>query len=312
MAIISVWRDNFQQESVQFDKSLHRFNILSIDTEFPGFICSTPRDAPTSVVYNNLKFNVDNTKIIQLGITLSDDKGNIGSTWEFNFSDFDFQKDPYVEESMRLMQRNGMDFAKIRRDGIPQCVFVPRLLEILSKHKNLKWVTFHGLYDLAHITKLFINHPLPQSARAFAVGATKYFESVLDVKVVAKYCDGLMGGNLGLSKLAKILGVERLGEAHNAGSDSFVTAAVFAKMKEKFEFEEKVFDGILYGMDERIMKRSIHVPRKIIPRPRYCRPLIPHQPPTFMTQGFTASSPRPCSFNYCVPVQIQSNMFILM
>ena len=144
------------------------------------------------------------------------------------------------------------------------------------------------------------------------MGATKYFESVLDVKVVAKYCDGLMGGNQGLSKLAKILGVERLGEAHNAGSDSFVTAAVFAKMKEKFEFEERVFDGILSGMDDRIMNRSIHMPRRIIPTPRHCQPLIPDQPPTFMTQGFTASIPRPCSFNYCVPVQIQSNMFILM
>ncbi|GAY43736.1 hypothetical protein CUMW_076780 [Citrus unshiu] len=146
---------------------------------------------------------------------------------------------------------------------------------------------------VTHITKLFINHPLPQSAKAFSVGAPKYFESVLDVNVVAKYCDGLMGGNLGLSKLAKILGVERLGEAHNAGSDSFVTAAVFAKMKEKFEFEERVFDGILSGMDEGIMNRSIHMPRRIIPTPRHCQPLIPHQPPTFMTQGFTASIPRP-------------------
>lgn len=161
MAIISVWRENFQQEIVQFDKSLHGFNIVSIDTEFPCSICSTPREAPTSVIYNNLKFNEDNTKIIELGITLSNDKGNIGSTWEFNFSDFDFQKDPCVQESMQLMKSNGMDFAKIRRDGIPQCVFAPKFLEILSEHR-----ISNGLYDLTHITILFINHPLPQSAKA--------------------------------------------------------------------------------------------------------------------------------------------------
>lgn len=297
--IFSVWKQNFRQESDKFDASLRRFNILSIDTEFPGFLCSTPRDAPAAVVYNNLKFNVDNTKIIQLGITLSDDNGNIGDTWEFNFSEFDIKKDPCVEESITLLQNNGIDFAKIRRDGIPQCVFVPKFLEILSKHKNLKWVTFHGLYDLAHITRLFTNHPLPQSAKVFAVGATRYFQSVFDVKVVAKYCDGLLGGNLGLSKLAKILGVERLGEAHNAGSDSLLTATVFAKMKEKFMFQEGFFDGILYALDERIIK----IPRNMFVGPRFCQPSIPHH---------SIFLPHPCAISYCVPVQIQPNMFILM
>ncbi|KAK9194422.1 hypothetical protein WN944_005129 [Citrus x changshan-huyou] len=119
-----------------------------------------------------------------------------------------------------------------------------------------------------------------------------------------------MGGNLGLSKLAKILGVERLGEAHNAGSDSFVTAAVFAKMKEKFEFEERVFDGILSGMDDRIMNRSIHMPRRIIPTPRHCQPLIPDQPPTFMTQEQASQLPSTSSEG-CEPTTSKINLQVL-
>ncbi|KAJ4706884.1 Ribonuclease CAF1 [Melia azedarach] len=252
-----------------FDAALLRFNVLSIDTEFPGFLHNTPRDAPPAVRYDDLKYNVDNTKIIQLGITLSDDEGNIGDTWEFNFSEFDVEKDAYVEESIQLMKNNGVNFEKIRSDGIGRGVF--------------------------------------PNAEGFAECATKYFESVFDIKVVAKYCQGLLGGNLGLSKLAKILDVKRSGEAHNAGSDSLVTAAVFAKIKECYEVEEEYFEGILYGMEARIKRRQAEI---IVER--YCQQLNPQHPscPPPRFEDYCCPPFPSCPYNYSVP--IPSNVFVMM
>lgn len=307
MTIIPVWRKDFYHNMSLFDAALLRFNVLSIDTEFPGFLHNTPRDAPPAVRYDDLKYNVDNTKIIQLGITLSDDEGNIGDTWEFNFSEFDVEKDAYVEESIQLMKNNGVNFEKIRSDGIGRGVFVTKFREILSKHKNLKWVTFHGLYDIAYLVKLFTDCPLKPNAEGFAECATKYFESVFDIKVVAKYCQGLLGGNLGLSKLAKILDVKRSGEAHNAGSDSLVTAAVFAKIKECYEVEEEYFEGILYGMEARIKRRQAEI---IVER--YCQQLNPQHPscPPPRFEDYCCPPFPSCPYNYSVP--IPSNVFVMM
>ncbi|KAJ4718958.1 Ccr4-associated factor [Melia azedarach] len=158
-------------------------------------------------------------KVIQLGMTLSDSNGNICSTWEFNFSDFDLKKDPHVESSIDLLRSNGLDFEKVKRDGIEGRVFVGKFLEILPRHRNLKWVTFHGLYDLAYMLKLLSGNPLPGSVFGFVKLTSGYFEYVYDIKFMARFCDGLMGGELGLNRAAKILNLERSGAAHNAGSD---------------------------------------------------------------------------------------------
>ncbi|KAJ4718993.1 Ribonuclease CAF1 [Melia azedarach] len=219
-------------------------------------------------------------------MTLSDSNGNICSTWEFNFSDFDLKKDPHVESSINLLRSNGLDFEKIRRDGIEGRVFVGKFLEILSRHRNLKWVTFHGLYDLAYMLKLLSGNPLPGSVFDFIKLASGYFEYVYDIKFMARFCDGLMGGELGLNRAAKILNLERSGDAHNAGSDSLLTAAVFARMRKMYRIDERFIIGFLYGISARIpifrreMMVPLHchpyVPPPSCPRVVYCgRPLLP-------------------------------------
>ena len=57
--------------------------------------------------YQLLRCNVDLLKIIQLGLTFLDEKGNIPeagpSTWQFNFK-FNLTEDMYAEDSVDLLQ----------------------------------------------------------------------------------------------------------------------------------------------------------------------------------------------------------------
>ncbi|KAK3183742.1 hypothetical protein Dsin_031028 [Dipteronia sinensis] len=265
--ITPVWHCNFPQEIHRLCLNLNRYKVLSVDTEFPGFLRDTPRDAPEAILYDDLKFNVDNTNIIQLGITLMDDHGDIGPTWEFNFK-FDLEKEKYVQSSIEFLKKSGLDFQKIKQDGIPRNVFVMNFLKILAMHRNLKWVTFHGTYDLAHVLKLFTCETLlPNTARDFAAKASSFFNKLVDLKLAAKYSEGLKEIEVGLAKLSRILHVKRLGEAHNAGSDSLLTAQVYAKMMD--HIGDGSLEGILYGLEDVRIGR-MYKPRFMI---RLLRPM---------------------------------------
>ncbi|KAF2287529.1 hypothetical protein GH714_001159 [Hevea brasiliensis] len=103
------------------------------------------------------------------------------------------------------------------------------------------------------MVKLVTKKPLPVSMLDFTeIIATVFGCCVLDVKYMARFYDDLHRGELGLEKLAKILGVKRVGGSHQAGSDSLLTARVFARMKTMYGIEESRFVGFLYGVTTRI------------------------------------------------------------
>ncbi|XP_031273163.1 probable CCR4-associated factor 1 homolog 1 [Pistacia vera] len=148
---------------------------------------------------HDLRYNVDNTKIIQLGITLSDEDGNVGGTWEFNFSDFDMEKDSYMETSIQLLETHGLDLNKIKKNGCQAHI---------SKDILTNYISFQEMHG----------------------GEPSMCQEVR------------------LSKLAKVLEIKRIGEPHNAGSDNFLTATIYARMTKCCGFKVEVFDGFLYGM----------------------------------------------------------------
>jgi hypothetical protein len=54
----------------------------------------------------------------------------------------------------------------------------------------------------------------------------------------------------GLNKLAELLDVERVGESHQAGSDSLVTSCAFWKLKDSFfAGSTEKYAGVLYGLN---------------------------------------------------------------
>jgi CCR4-NOT transcription complex subunit 7/8 len=59
-----------------------------------------------------IKHNVDFLKVIQIGISLSDENGKCPepvSTWQFNFN-FDIDVDPRAQSSIDMLKSSGIDF----------------------------------------------------------------------------------------------------------------------------------------------------------------------------------------------------------
>ncbi|XP_022146113.1 putative CCR4-associated factor 1 homolog 8 [Momordica charantia] len=247
--IREVWSRNFDLELANLNDCLNLYPILTIDTEFPGFIRSTPWGAIEEKLYDDFRFNVNRTKLIQLGLTASDEIGNIGSTWEFNFSDFDPQIDTHNASSVSFLKQNGLDFDKLKEFGIPINEFTSKAFFLFRKHRIVRWVTFHGLYDIGYLLKAMgVAGEIPESMEEFAELVERALGNVSDLKHMAQFCEGLEDGKLGLEKLAQLMNQKRFGNKHHAGSDSLLTASLYAKMKNQFELGSEVCDGFLYGL----------------------------------------------------------------
>ncbi|KAL5556343.1 hypothetical protein UlMin_038579 [Ulmus minor] len=296
--ITSVWKQNFLHQFEAFDSCLCHFQIISFDTEFPGFLRNTPRLVPENILYDNLKYNVDNLKIIQLGITLSDEIGNIGGTWEFNFSDFDEKTDAHNPSSISFLKDNGLNLNEIKENGIPIAEFSKKFIQVLRSHQGLQWVTFHGNYDLAYLFKLVTRMSMPNSASEFARISGEIFGAIYDVKYIAQHCHKFLDRGIGLEKMSKIFKIERHGGAHHAGSDCLLTSELFHKLITCFDLVVSEHEGYLFGMSCRFM-------RKLMGRPviRYCQPMVVGRRPVIRYGQPIVVGRRPV-VRYCQPIEV--------
>ncbi|KAM7528805.1 hypothetical protein LguiB_032215 [Lonicera macranthoides] len=64
---------------------------------------------------------------------------------------------------------------------------ITKLQNILAKHqyRNIKWVMFHGLYNLAYTVKIMTGLPLPDTLTGFHSLLGDVFGSITDVKFIA-------------------------------------------------------------------------------------------------------------------------------
>lgn len=258
-SIQEVWASNFDHEILRLQRCLQANHILSIDTEFPGCIRSTPWGSIDERVYEDLRFNVNQTKLIQLGLTASDESGQVAGSWEFNFSDFDHQIDTQNPSSISFLEQNGLDFAKLKKQGIPLSLFTLKFSRIIRRSRVRKWVTFHGLYDIGYLVKAMgVAEELPESMEEFAEMVARGVGVVRDLKEVARWCEGLEQGKVGLERFGELLGEKRFGMKHHAGSDSLLTAFVHAKMARWLGLESGVYDGHLYGLQNKFEDMKVN------------------------------------------------------
>lgn len=263
------------------EECLRNYRFIAIDTEFPGSLRETSQDATDEERFDDMSFSVDRTKLIQLGLTLFDNNGKIGGTWEINFSDFDETEDARNERSIEFLKRNGLDLKKIREQGIEIEGFFSELFWILKQTRNITWVTFHGSYDIAYLLKCFTGESLPVLPERFSKAVSRILGSVYDLKVMAGQYKGL-SSRLGLESLAHELGLNRVGTAHHAGSDSELTARVFAKMVKIYN-NVQATEGFVYGLVRyRIisdrLKQKMHIHNVMMSR---CYGPPPPPPPPF-------------------------------
>ncbi|KAL3210368.1 hypothetical protein MRX96_008884 [Rhipicephalus microplus] len=69
------------------------------------------------------------------------------------------------------------------------------------------------------------------------------FPNIYDLKFLMRGCNSLRGG---LQQLANQLHVKRVGQQHQADSDSLLTAVAFFKMRQVF-FSDQIDDGKYCG-----------------------------------------------------------------
>lgn len=236
-----VWDHNFADEAALVESLLPRFRYAAVDTEFPGTVYRPAAPAYLLTAekrYALLKANVDALHLIQLGLTLFN-PGPTAVVWQFNLREFDPARHRHAPESVAMLRGAGVDFAAAARHGARAPALGARLRRWLMRPHMARdgLVTFSGGYDVAYLIKAAFGdgYRLPCAAadlEAVAAAVTRR-RRMFDVKEMARRCPGDLRG--GLDCVAGKLGVARdVGHAHQAGSDSLLTAHAFLRMKERY------------------------------------------------------------------------------
>ncbi|XP_015933705.1 probable CCR4-associated factor 1 homolog 6 [Arachis duranensis] len=265
--IREVWNHNVEEEFSIIREIVDDYPYIAMDTEFPGIVLRPVGNFKNSYDfhYQTLKENVDMLKLIQLGLTFSDEQGNLprcGTSdapciWQFNFREFNLNEDVFANDSIELLRQSGIDFQKNNADGIDARRFGELLMSSgIVLNDNVHWVTFHSGYDFGYLLKLLTCQNLPETQTGFFNLINLYFPTVYDIKHLMKFCNSLHGG---LNKLAELLEVERVGVCHQAGSDSLLTSSTFRKLKENFfSGSLQKYAGVLYGLGVENAQNTTH------------------------------------------------------
>ena len=107
LRVREVWEDNLEKELEIIRGVIDDYPYVAMDTEFPGVVARPVGDFKTSREYHyqTLRVNVDMLKLIQLGLTLSNEEGKLPKhndelcVWQFNFREFDVENDIHSGES---------------------------------------------------------------------------------------------------------------------------------------------------------------------------------------------------------------------
>jgi CCR4-NOT transcription complex subunit 7/8 len=166
--------------------------------------------------------------------------------WQFNFCEFSPLEDVCACESIDLLRRAGIDFNKFKRNGITFARFGEVFMSSgVVLNPEVHWITFHCAYDIGYLLRVLTSKKLPELESDFMNVVRVFFPTLYDIKYMMKF-HALHGS---LTNLAISLGVDRLGESHQAGSDSLLTSCVFREIKESYcNGSTEQYAGVLYGL----------------------------------------------------------------
>ncbi|KAL9689857.1 hypothetical protein QQ045_010248 [Rhodiola kirilowii] len=166
-----VTRHNFRVEfsAINYLINATRYNKVSFDTEYPGqlFHSDPKQSLHPAAAYSLMKANVDDLKLIQVGLVVSDAEGNLPHfntnfvyVWEFLLSDFDVDNDEGDNDSIGLLMRQGVDFEFNLREGINRRDFVTMLMWsglVGRGNSRVTWITFNGAHQKPYVTTVRID-----------------------------------------------------------------------------------------------------------------------------------------------------------
>ncbi|CAM9694547.1 unnamed protein product [Chrysoparadoxa australica] len=231
--IRNIWAENLEEEFAKIRAIVRTHPYIAMDTEFPGIVARPVGDYnQKDFQYQTLRCNVDLLKIIQLGLCFADERGVFAEgacCWQFNFK-FSLEEDMYAQDSIDLLKQSGINFEMHESKGIDVQDFGElMMMSGLILVDNVSWISFHSGYDFGYLLKVLTNQDLPVHEAQFFELLKLYFPTLYDIKYLMTTVGQFHGG---LSKLGEDLQVERIGQKHQAGSDSLLTAGAFFKMCE--------------------------------------------------------------------------------
>lgn len=287
--IRDVWKDNLEEEFRLLRELIVDYPYVAMDTEFPGVVAKPVGNFKTTrdYYYSGLHYNVNLLKMIQLGITLLNERGEVPDpvcTWQFNFR-FSLASDVYAPDSIELLRNGGIDFSLLAEHGIDPQHFSELLISSGFVLKpEVKWIAFHSGYDFAYLLRMATGQQLPEKLHEFGSLFHLYFPNVVDVKNLLRHTQAL-AHTLGLDALADIVCVRRIGTAHQAGSDSLLTGHCYFKiLRDYFEANcPKTAHGLPYGLCDDSNSSS--------------NGLQPSGTPTSLGLSATPTQPNPSSSN---------------
>jgi CCR4-NOT transcription complex subunit 7/8 len=143
----------------------------------------------------------------------------------------------------------GINFEKHKTHGLDPQLFSEYLLTSgLVLSDAVTWICFQGNQDFGYIYRILANTPIPDSEDGFLDDIKCYFPNLYDIKYMKHEFEELRGG---LSRLGDMLGLDRIGQQHQAGSDSWLTGLAYFKLLETYLQSKDIpteYNNILYGM----------------------------------------------------------------
>ena len=269
---------NYEAELDAIGSLLASYPFVAIDTEYPGTVHRPPPGRSAAQLappeqYALVKANVDELTVVQLGLTLCDEYGNIPVAldgggrplevaWEVTFSDFDARRDRHAPESVEFLRSSGIDFDRSRARGVASAAFAAKLAAVLSSAREqrrggeLTWAAFGGAYDFAYLVKMLAGgRPLPGTWHEFVAQARALLGGRLfDAKYMAEHCEraDLCGG---LRRLAASLSVQRTNSpeppaACLAGRKSHSACRIYTAMRRRILYRDggASHQGIIDGL----------------------------------------------------------------
>lgn len=287
--------------------------------------------------YQTLRCNVDLLKMIQLGVTLFDDNGAMPPayppetspemkrslppapcTWQFNF-EFSVETDMCNQDSINFLTDHGLDLEQHEQNGIDPAEFGAALVASgMAMFDDVRWISFHSGYDFAYLVKLMLCKELPEDEAEYRRLLNLYFPSIYDIKFMMKHAQKTqsangqaltpnatsilnnLGAKSGLQDLAEVLGIARMGVAHQAGSDSLLTGKVFWEVKKNIfndAIDDDMYLGQIWGLNgmgsgttSQFIPSTYHTENQTSITPNLNGATIYNHPPTQGTPSTPASS----------------------
>mmetsp|Transcript_25357 Transcript_25357/g.28123 ORF Transcript_25357/g.28123 Transcript_25357/m.28123 type:complete len:297 (+) Transcript_25357:365-1255(+) len=112
---------------------------------------------------------------------------------------------------------------------------------------DITWICFQGNQDFGYMNRVLTNTPLADSEDDFLEETKNYFPHLYDIKYMKHEYEELRGG---LQRTADNLRLDRIGQMHQAGSDSWLTGLIYFKMMNTYlsNKDKNLYNNILYGL----------------------------------------------------------------